>query len=362
MSQQVPPVTRHLATSVRLVRKGAYPLDPARVQKARAEKGWSQEQLATRARCSKKTIERAEQGKPLYNRNAVAIAAALGVEVGILMPPDCSSVEPVDTSSRQGAGDTNEAQTPGSVRVEIVIDQDFNTYPESEQERLLRKVKLALLMGAEEIRVVGKRPGSVRLSIELTPEQAERLLEAIGDGALDDCSVTAANVFQDDLLDVDARESLRRLQRLEECRLEGAAEGMKHGTAGATAGQDPQACPPSSGPITRTTADDRPRGYGMVHTTCDLCGMDLDREGATQFVVKVEQFADPAELTDDDLDTAHIEGIAQVLSEIEDEEDDPVELPTCSKMRFDLCTSCYRKFVKDPLSREHDAKPDFSEN
>ena len=103
----------------------------------------------------------------------------------------------------------------------------------------------------------------------------------------------------------------------------------------------------------------------MLHFSCDICGKDLAPEGAARYVVKMEAFAatDPAQLTDDDLDTDHVEEMAQLLNEIEDGETAaPEALPTCKKLRFDLCPMCYRKFVKDPLGREAAARLNFSEN
>jgi hypothetical protein len=103
----------------------------------------------------------------------------------------------------------------------------------------------------------------------------------------------------------------------------------------------------------------------MLHFSCDICGKDLDPEGSARYVVKKEAFAatDPAQLTDDDLDTDHVEEMAQLLNEIEDGETTaPEVLPTTKKLRFDLCPMCYRKFVKDPLGREAAARLNFSEN
>jgi hypothetical protein len=103
----------------------------------------------------------------------------------------------------------------------------------------------------------------------------------------------------------------------------------------------------------------------MLHFSCDICGKDLTPEGAARFVVKMEAFAakDPAQLTDDDLDSDHVEEMAQLLTEIEDGEvDAPELLPTCKKLRFDLCAGCYRKFVNDPLGRDAASRFDFSEN
>ncbi len=44
------------------------------------------------------------------------------------------------------------------------------------------------------------------------------------------------------------------------------------------------------------------------------------------------------------------------------EENAPELLPTCQKLRFDMCPACYRKFVKDPLGRDAATRFDFSEN
>jgi hypothetical protein len=103
----------------------------------------------------------------------------------------------------------------------------------------------------------------------------------------------------------------------------------------------------------------------MVHFSCDICGKDLTPNGAARYVVKMEAFAatDPAQLTEDDLDADHVEEMAQLLNEIEDGEVDPPDmLPKCKQLRFDLCTVCFRKFVKDPLGRDTATRFDFSEN
>ena len=76
----------------------------------------------------------------------------------------------------------------------------------------------------------------------------------------------------------------------------------------------------------------------MLHFSCDLCGKDLPEQSA-RYVVKMEAFAaaDPSELTEDDLDTDHVEEMAQLLNEIEDGDHPALEeLPVCCKLRFDL--------------------------
>jgi hypothetical protein len=102
----------------------------------------------------------------------------------------------------------------------------------------------------------------------------------------------------------------------------------------------------------------------MMHFSCDLCGKDMTPDGSERYVLKMEAFAatDPTELTDDDLETDHVEEMARMLCEMEQADEEPELPPTCKKMRFDLCPVCFRKFVNDPLGRETAAKFDFSPN
>lgn len=99
----------------------------------------------------------------------------------------------------------------------------------------------------------------------------------------------------------------------------------------------------------------------MLHFSCDFCGKDLLPGGVARFVVKMEAFAatDPAELTDADTDPDAVEEMARLLKEQEEGGDEPV--PARKKLRFDLCTGCYEKFLADPLGREK-VEFDFSEN
>ncbi len=102
----------------------------------------------------------------------------------------------------------------------------------------------------------------------------------------------------------------------------------------------------------------------MMHFSCDLCGKDMTPDGSERYLLKIEvsAAAAPGGLTDDDLEADHVEEMARLLCEMEEMEAEPELLPTCKKMRFDLCSLCVPKFVKDPLGRETTAKFDFSPN
>lgn len=102
----------------------------------------------------------------------------------------------------------------------------------------------------------------------------------------------------------------------------------------------------------------------MVHFTCDLCGKDMTAEGEARFVVKISIYAgtDPNQLTEADLDDDHMEYVAEILKQEGSICGEPQAPPDFKGFRFDLCPSCRRKFVKDPLSRDAVRLLDFSEN
>ncbi|MFM8273160.1 MAG: hypothetical protein ACKODX_12615 [Gemmata sp.] len=102
----------------------------------------------------------------------------------------------------------------------------------------------------------------------------------------------------------------------------------------------------------------------MMHFSCDICSKDMSQTGAERYVLKMEAFAAiaPSELTDEDLETDHVEEMARLLSGIEEGEEAPQPLPQSKKMRFDLCHNCFRKFMNDPLGRESASKFHFSQN
>ena len=106
----------------------------------------------------------------------------------------------------------------------------------------------------------------------------------------------------------------------------------------------------------------------MVHFTCDLCGKDITSSGEDRFVVKMEAFPgfDPNEIREEDLDDDPMEAVSDLLQRDEDfgahgcgQADDP-----CRRkgFRFDLCPSCHRKFLSDPLGKSNVNVFDFSKN
>jgi hypothetical protein len=102
----------------------------------------------------------------------------------------------------------------------------------------------------------------------------------------------------------------------------------------------------------------------MQHFTCDLCGKEIRPGDAPRYVLKIEVYAarDPAELTEEDLDDDHLEAVGQLIRDMEEGLESPELDDPRKKFRFDLCPSCRKKYVRDPLSKEIAQKFDFSEN
>jgi hypothetical protein len=102
----------------------------------------------------------------------------------------------------------------------------------------------------------------------------------------------------------------------------------------------------------------------MVHITCDLCGKKL-RAGEDHHVLKIEAFAacDPTKLTEADLDEDHMEAVGELIREMEEAgEEEPALEPASQHRRYDLCPSCCKRYLRDPLGKEGAQKFDFSEN
>ena len=102
----------------------------------------------------------------------------------------------------------------------------------------------------------------------------------------------------------------------------------------------------------------------MLHITCDLCGKTLCPGDEYRYVVKMEVFAahDTTGLTEADLDDDHMEAVSQLLRQAEENLDDELATPALKNFRYDLCSDCHKKFVRDPLGKEAAQKFDFSEN
>ncbi|WP_165249781.1 hypothetical protein [Paludisphaera soli] len=104
----------------------------------------------------------------------------------------------------------------------------------------------------------------------------------------------------------------------------------------------------------------------MVHFTCDLCGKDMTSSGEDRFVVKMEAFPgfDPNEIKEEDLDDDPMEAVSELLERDEDFAHREQADDACRRQgfRFDLCPSCHRKFLRNPLGKSNASVLNFSKN
>ncbi len=101
----------------------------------------------------------------------------------------------------------------------------------------------------------------------------------------------------------------------------------------------------------------------MIHYTCDCCKRPLNIQSDTRYVVRLEVYAalDPVdEEVNDDRD--HLQEIQDILETLDDEDERPDNDDFYHHVRFDLCSECRQRFVKNPLGRAMAQQLDFSQN
>ncbi|MGE6468226.1 helix-turn-helix domain-containing protein [Serratia proteamaculans] len=82
-----------------------------RIRQLRLEKGWSQEQLATIAGLSSRTVQRIENGEQASLETLTAIAASLGLQVSDLYQPTQQDKSDNDYQAEQAIRRQVEAET-----------------------------------------------------------------------------------------------------------------------------------------------------------------------------------------------------------------------------------------------------------
>jgi hypothetical protein len=101
----------------------------------------------------------------------------------------------------------------------------------------------------------------------------------------------------------------------------------------------------------------------MIHYSCDCCKRVLESEDL-RYIVKMEVYAafEPSAMDELDDDRDHLQEIQEILQRDEDVPDPAMRKDFYEELRFDLCAECRKKFVKNPLGREHSKQFDFSKN
>lgn len=101
----------------------------------------------------------------------------------------------------------------------------------------------------------------------------------------------------------------------------------------------------------------------MIHYTCDCCKRTINSSDELRYIVRLEVYAalDPIEDEADD-DRDHLQEIQAVLERLDDPDEAAVSHEVYHQQRFDLCSECRQRFVKDPLPQHTQSHLDFSQN
>ena len=103
----------------------------------------------------------------------------------------------------------------------------------------------------------------------------------------------------------------------------------------------------------------------MIHYSCDRCGRPIDPQDELRYVVRIEVEAvmepiDGEVVEDEDRD--HLMELHEILERGADAADPLIGDGVYQRQRFDLCTECHRKFVRNPIGKDSAKQLDFSNN
>lgn len=97
----------------------------------------------------------------------------------------------------------------------------------------------------------------------------------------------------------------------------------------------------------------------MIRYRCDGCQLDLARDGSNHFIVKIDAFAAAGrlEFSRDEVERDHRAEITRLLEDLARQSPDDIEDQVYRAMRFDLCPTCHREFLRNPLGDVNGRKP-----
>lgn len=299
--------------------------DGTKVRELRKSKRLTQEQLADKVGCSKRTIENVEAGKNVTETILEQIASELGEAIGCIRFSSDSAIGACDNKEAEESGSpdridscTTESMgvddplgatphtTEGGVAVvtnrasiEIVINRDFDSYTSEEQQQLLDAIK-TFLEADGDIRVTRKRPGSVVLTLDLSGAQAEKLQWAVKAGLFETFKLADAKILD-----------------------ERAANVQSPNREGLTASKQ---------------------------LICDKCGKSLEStqpDGWSHYVIttfKVPHRSEDEESSDMEEVKSLLESLASAEEDVED-----------YSVRFYVCAACSVSLCRDPLQKQSSA-------
>ena len=99
----------------------------------------------------------------------------------------------------------------------------------------------------------------------------------------------------------------------------------------------------------------------MIHFTCDCCNRPIDNERDLRYTVRLEVYASQDE-SDGDEDRDHLQEIEEIIERLEDAEDERIGDEIYQQVRYDLCSECCKKFMRNPLGKQAAPLFNFSQN
>lgn len=89
----------------------------------------------------------------------------------------------------------------------------------------------------------------------------------------------------------------------------------------------------------------------MIHFTCDGCGRSINEESETRYVVRLEVYAAIDDRTARSVDEEdHLDEIEDLLERV-DEIDEDQDQELYRESRYDLCSQCRDRLLRNPLGR-----------
>ena len=101
----------------------------------------------------------------------------------------------------------------------------------------------------------------------------------------------------------------------------------------------------------------------MIHYSCDRCRRSLQMDEEIRYSVSIEiQVALDSTEYEMGEDRDHLNELHEILERLDDSEKEEISRFAYQRRRFDLCSSCHREYVNNPLAMEAAAKLGLSQN
>ena len=100
----------------------------------------------------------------------------------------------------------------------------------------------------------------------------------------------------------------------------------------------------------------------MIRYQCDACRDTLARDGSNHFIIKIEAYAAAGrlEITAADAERDHKSEIECLIRKLAVQTPDEIENQVYRALRYDLCTTCHRRYLDAPLGALNQRDPDLT--